>query len=110
MRWVLIIFSSLMLIERINRFLKKQTGQSILKFLATFVIWGIILIISIFPDFAYFISGKLGMGENLNTLIFLGFVVTFMLIFKILSIIENIEQRITEIVREISLKEAAKKK
>jgi hypothetical protein len=66
---------------------------------------GAVLTISIFPDFAYFISAKLGMGKNLNTLIFFGFVVVFMILFKILSAIEKIEKEITKIVREMGMRE-----
>ena len=74
------------------------------KLFSTLFIWGAVLIISIFPDFAYFISEKLGMGKNLNTLIFFGFVVVFLIIFKILAAIEKIEKEITKIVREMGMK------
>lgn len=103
-RWVLIILASAMIVDRFIRFFRREVGQTFFKLFSTLFIWGIILIISIFPDFAYFISGKLGMGKNLNTLIFFGFVVVFMLLFKILSLIEKLEKEITKIVREIAIK------
>lgn len=103
-RWVLIILSLAIIGDRFIRFLKREAGQTVFKLITAFFIWGAVLIISIFPDFAYYISGKLGMGKNLNTLIFFGFVVVFMILFKILSMIEKLEKEITKIVREIAMK------
>ncbi|GIW68020.1 MAG: hypothetical protein KatS3mg096_888 [Candidatus Parcubacteria bacterium] len=103
-RWILIFLSIFMIINRFLRFYRKEVGQTFFKFLITFIIWLVVLIISVFPDFAYYISGKLGMGKSLNTLIFFGFVVVFMILFKILSLIEKIEKQISKIVRELALK------
>ena len=103
-RWILIFLSLALISDRFIRFLKREVGQSLFKLFSTLFIWGAVLIISIFPDFAYFISGKLGMGKNLNTLIFFGFVIVFMILFKILSLIEKLEKQITKIVREIAIK------
>lgn len=108
-RWVLIILAVFMVIDRILKFTRRESGQTLFKLVSSVLIWGIILSISIYPDFAYFIARKLGMGENLNTLIFFGFVIVFMLIFKILSIIEHIERQITEVVRATAIKKEIKK-
>ena len=103
-RWILIGLALFFIADRFLRFVKKETGQTFYKLFSTLLIWGAVLIISIFPDFAYFISSKLGMGKSLNTLIFFGFVVVFMILFGILAAIEKIEKEITKIVREIGLK------
>jgi len=103
-RWILIGLALFFIVDRFLRFIKKETGQSFYKLFSTLLIWGAVLIISIFPDFAYFISSKLGMGKNLNTLIFFGFVVVFMILFRILAAIEKIEKEITKIVREMGMK------
>ena len=108
-RWALIFLSSYMIGKGITRFIKKETSQSFFKTTSTIIIWGVILTISLFPDFAYFVSRKLGMGSNLNTLIFFGFVVVFMILFRILSIIEVLERQITTLTREIALRDKDKK-
>lgn len=103
-RWILIGLALFMMIDRFIRFYRKEVGQTFFKLFSTLFIWSVILIISLFPDFAYFVSEKLGMGKNLNTLIFFGFVVVFMILFKILSILEKIEKEISKIIREIAIK------
>lgn len=103
-RWALIFLSSFMIGRGISRFVKKEVSQSFFKATSTIIIWGVILTISLFPDFAYFVSRKLGMGTSLNTLIFFGFVVVFMILFRILAIIEVLENQITILIREIALK------
>jgi len=89
--------------------MRKELGQTLFKLISSILIWGVVLVISIYPDFAYFFAKKLGMGENLNTLIFFGFVIVFTLIFKIFSVVERIEMQITEIVRAIAIREVSKK-
>lgn len=108
-RWALIFWAFGMIVNSFVRFLKREISFSFLKFIITLGIWSVILLISIFPDLAYFVSEKLGMGKNLNTLIFFGFVVVFALIFKILSIIEKFERQITEIVRRKALEKIEEK-
>lgn len=108
-RWILIFLSLGVMIDRLLRFLKKEVGQTFFKLFSTLIIWSGILTIALFPDFAYFISAKLGMGKNLNTLIFFGFVVVFMLVFKILSLLEKLEKQLTDIIRHLAIKEYEKK-
>lgn len=109
-RWLLIFLALGVMIDRLLRFLKKEVGQTFFKLFSTLIIWSGILTIALFPDFAYFISAKLGMGKNLNTLIFFGFVLVFIVFFKILSILEKIESEITRIIRHLAISEYEKKK
>ncbi len=105
----LVIISSLFLWSAFSKFIKKEKGYTFLKFLITIVIWGGILFFSLFPDTARLLSQKLGMGESLNTFIFLGFVIVFLIIFKLINIIQRIERNISEIVRKEALKKIEKK-
>jgi len=107
-RWILILMSVIIIAQNFIAYFKKEVGKSLLKLILTLLIWGVILMISLFPDFAYYISEKLGMGKNLNTLIFFGFVVVFLILFRILSLIEKIEKQITKIIREMAIKEGKK--
>ena len=87
------------------KFIKREQNQTVFKVIYTVVIWTGVLFFSLFPDSLRIWARNLGLGENLNTVIFFGFVLVFMAIFKLLNSIEKIEQTITEIVRKEALKD-----
>lgn len=74
------------------------------------IIWSGILILSLFPEITHLVNRLLGMGDNLNTLIFIGFIIVFAAIYKLLTVIERTEQSVTELVRQEALKELKTKK
>lgn len=100
--------SLFIMVDRTTKYLRKETRQSLLKFIVIFAIWAAILIIALFPPILKFVMGRLGLGEGLNGLIFFGFIIIFSLIYKLLNIIERIERNITEIVRKEALKKIDK--
>ena len=102
---LLVILSTTIIVNRIARFLRREITQSVFKLTAFLIVWLLILVISLFPQTTNYISRKLGLGETLNPLIFAGFVAVFLLIFKLVNIIEKIERNMTEIVREQALKD-----
>lgn len=93
----------LFLANGIAKFIRQERSQTLFKFLITCTIWGGILLISIVPQASYSISSALGLGQNLNTLIFIGFVIIFIILFQLLSIIEKLERNISEMVRKEAL-------
>lgn len=107
-RIILAFISLVFIIQRFIRYIKKEKAQTFFKLTSTTVIWGSVFLISLYPQFAYLISKKLGFGDNLNTLIFLGFILVFFLIFRLLRTIEKLEKDITEIVRKDALKSLKK--
>lgn len=82
-----------------SAYIRKEKSKTFLKFATEIIIWGGVLIFSVKPTFVHKISDFFGMGENLNTLVFIGFILVFLMIFKVFSIIEKIENDITELVR-----------
>ena len=104
-QFVLAIISVFFLGNRIIRFFRKERTQTGFKLIMTLLVWGGILFTSLFPVTVHNLSRTLGFGDNLNTLIFFGFVMVFVILFKLLASIENMERNITEVVRKEALKD-----
>jgi hypothetical protein len=108
-----ILLSLLAIFYIVNIFLKfvrRESRQTFVKFFFSELIWVSMLILSIFPNLPTNVSRGLGFGENLNTLIFIGFVIVFIILFKLLSVVEKLEMSITELVRKEALKDVEKRK
>jgi len=105
---ILIILSSAMILQGLIQYIKREKRQTFFKVAMSVVVWGGILTFTLFPSFSHTITRGFGFGENLNTLIFLGFVVMFLVITKIIRIIERLEGNISEIVRKEALNKLEK--
>lgn len=101
---IIALVSALMIFASFKKIMKGEVRQTFMKFFMTVFVWAGILTFSLFPRLANEISRETGMGENLNTLIFLAIVVIFIIQFRILNITEKLEQSISELVREEALK------
>lgn len=102
-RIVLVSVAVLFLVDGLAKFFKREERQTLFKLLSYLTVWGSMLIMGLFPGASHRISQLLGFGENLNTLIFLGFAIVFFAIFKLLNAVERLERNISEIVRREAL-------
>jgi hypothetical protein len=100
---VLALVSLLFLVNGTVKFFKREERQPLFKLLSNLVIWGSILTFGLFPHVSRSISHFLGFGDNLNTLIFFGFVVVFSALFKLVGSVERLERNVSEIVRREAL-------
>lgn len=103
LRFFLAILAFSFFSNTLLKFLKGEKSQTMFKLLTSFLIWGGVFVFSASPKLTHLLSEKLGFGDNLNTLIFVGFVLIFLILTKIISIIERIERNISEIVRKEAL-------
>lgn len=104
--YIILICISLWFIgSRFVSYIRHEDNQTAFKFLTTLIIWGGILFTSLFPEEVRRLSQQMGFGENLNTLIFFGFVIVFILFFRLLRSIEGLERNITDLVRQNALME-----
>lgn len=103
------IFSFGLFLNGLMKFLSGRRNQTVFKFLANSTVWLAISLSSLFPSHVRIISQKLGFGESLNTFIFIGFIIVFVILFKLISIIERTERNISEIVRKEALSKISQK-
>ncbi|EKE24947.1 MAG: hypothetical protein ACD_5C00347G0004 [uncultured bacterium] len=102
-RILVAIFSLSFFIAGLLKFMKGHRSQTFFKFFVNCIIWISIAYLAIFPNSVHVISKQLGFGESLNTFIFIGFIVVFSILFKLINVIERMEHNISEIVRKEAL-------
>lgn len=100
---IILGISSVMLFLGTKEYIKREAGQTFLKFLVRVIVWGGMATIAVYPNATELIARVMGFKENINAVIILGFLFVFMLIFKLLSAIEKIEQNISELTRREAL-------
>lgn len=100
LRSLLVIVSFSFIVNSTASLIKRKKSQSLVRLAFTYLIWGTIALLSIFPELAHTISETLGLGENLNTLIFIGFVIVFIVIFRLQRSIETLNSTITDLVQK----------
>ena len=103
---VVVAISSIMLFQGIKEFLKRESGQTMLKLLVRIAVWGGMALVAIYPNFTYYLSKTVGIEDNITAVIVTGFLFVFLIIFKLLSAIEKLEQNVSELTRRDSLREA----
>lgn len=103
---VMVAISSVMLYVGMKEFVNRETGQTLLKLAVRLIVWGGMALIAIYPDFTLVIARILGVVDNFNAVVMMGFLLVFLLIFKLLSAIEKIEQNVSELTRKEALSEA----
>jgi hypothetical protein len=57
------------------------------------------------PELARAATRLLGFGDNLNTLIFVAFIILFFLIYKLTLTIDALEMRLTKMAQKVALRE-----
>jgi len=94
-----------MIFQGIRNYIRGKSGHTIYKLSIRLIVWGGMIFIAIFPEIINLLGKTLGIIDNMNAIILTGFLFVFIMIFKLLSAIERLEQNISELVRNDSLKE-----
>ena len=100
---IVVAISSVMLYLGIKEFINRETGQTFLKLFVRLSVWGGMGLIAIYPDFTLIIAQIMGVVDNFNAVVLMGFLMVFLMLFKLLSAIEKIEQNVSEITRKEAL-------
>lgn len=102
------IIAAVMIYQGISRYVKGKGGQTILKLGVRIAVWGGMALIAIFPKFTNILAGTIGIEGNMHAVILTGFIFVFLMLFKLLSAIEKLEQQLSEVTRNDSLKDIKK--
>lgn len=81
----------------------KDSKMSFNMLLMWIAIWLLLIIFSIYPGTTSILASITGIGRGLDLILILGLISCFYFIFKIYNMIENIEEEITHLVREMAL-------
>jgi hypothetical protein len=102
---VIILISAFMLGQGLVNYFSRKTGQTFLKLFVRVIVWGGLMFLGFFPDSTITVAHALGIIDNMNAVIMIGFLITFLMIFKLLSAIERLEQQLSVLTRKEALKE-----
>lgn len=102
---IVTIIAVIMIYQGISNFIKGKANQSFLKLSVRIIVWGGMALIAIFPNFTNILAKLIGIEGNINAVILTGFIFIFLIIFKLLSAIEKLEQNVSELTRKDAIKE-----
>jgi hypothetical protein len=92
-----------MLYQGVSNVLKGKDNQTLLKLVTRVIVWGGMATIVLFPNFSNTLAKIIGIQGNINAVILTGFILVFLMIFKLLSAIERLEQQISVLTRKDAL-------
>ncbi len=108
-QWIITFIAAYFIGDRFTRFIRREKTQSLFKFLTIAFLWLCIIAITDIPSFSSWISHMMGLGDkDGNSIILIGFVAVFLILLRMLSIIERIERNITDLVRRDALEDLTK--
>lgn len=102
---IIVTFAVIMLAQGLKNFFSGKSSQTFLKLLTRIVVWGGMATVVTFPHVSNTIAKLIGIEGNINAVILAGFLLVFLMVFKLLSAIERLEQQITTLTRQESLKD-----
>lgn len=102
-QFIIAALSLFMIFSGFSRYLSHSKGQTGVKLLVRLVVWGGMMSVALFPKITYSLARVIGIEGNINAAILTGFLLIFLIIFKVLSVIERIEYQITQLTRQEAL-------
>ncbi|MBU0757908.1 MAG: DUF2304 family protein [Nanoarchaeota archaeon] len=88
----------------------KDKKLTIPEFLFWIFIWGAFIVTAFFPDLLSVAAKFVGIGRGIDVLIYMSVATLFYLIFRLYIKLEELEQEMTLVVREMAFIKAKKKK
>ncbi|MFH1559077.1 MAG: DUF2304 domain-containing protein [Patescibacteria group bacterium] len=104
------IVAASMIAHGFSRYFKKETGQTFLKLGLRVMVWGGAMAITLFPFLTNKVARFIGIEGNINAVILTGFLLIFLIIFKLISSLERLEGRIAVLARKDALLKIRRKR
>ncbi len=98
------ILSILMITKALSHTLRGE--KTIRELVSWIVVWGGIALIALFPETTDLLARVTGIKSSINALIFIALGILFFVVFKLILVIEKVEQDITQIVRHHAIESA----
>lgn len=86
----------------------KDSNLTAREFMFWTVLWLLVVIVAFLPDATTDLALLLGIEKGLSLIVSLGFIVLFYLVFRLYVKIENQNQELTRIVRELAIRKKRK--
>lgn len=96
----ILALSGFMIYQGGKNYFQGKDGQTFLKFFIRVIVWGGMTAVVLFPNLTNVVAKIIGIAGNVNAAVLTGFLLTFLMIFKLLSAIERLEQQITLLTRK----------
>lgn len=103
---IVVAISAVMLFQGVKNFVNREAGQTFLKLFVRIIVWGGMSLIAVLPESTFYLAHIIGIEGNITAVMVTGFIFVFLILFKLLSAIEKIEQNVSELTRSEALKEA----
>jgi len=105
---IAVSISIVMIYIGISNFVQRKAGQTLFKLIIRLIIWGGVAVIALFPQITNIVANAIGMKGNINAVILISIIFILLMIFKLLSAIENLERQVSDIVRAMALRDIEK--
>ena len=105
---IIVAFAAIMLFQGFKNYFSGKGSQTFLKLLTRIIVWGGMAMVVTSPHISNTVAKLIGIEGNINAVILAGFLLVFLMVFKLLSAIEKLEQQITTLTRTESLKDLEK--
>lgn len=89
---------------------RREGSLSLGNFLFWLSLWLLASLGILVPDFTTYLAKQIGIGRGADVVIYASILILFYLLFRTNILIENLRHEITQVVRQIALKDASQKK
>jgi hypothetical protein len=105
---IIVALAVVMLLQGFKNFFSGTGSQTFLKLFVRIIVWGGMALVVTFPHISNTLAKLIGIEGNINAVILAGFLLVFLMLFKLLSAIEKLEQQLTALTRQESLENLEK--